>query len=727
MRVADFSLGKAVLEISTDLGKFNVEGAEKKLQGFGLTAKQSLAVFAGAATAATAAVGAIAAGIVELGIRGSGIADVSDSFAGLSRASGQTADVMLGALRAGTAGTIADFDLMKAANKALGAGFTASADDMQTLAGGAKLLADRVGGDTLTSFEELTSALASGRVKGLAQLGLFVDTKAAAEQYAKSVGKTTGELTAAETQTAASNAVLAQLREQLQAAGAGGVDFADRIDQAKTMLANFSNALAEAVARSPVIAAGLDAIGASALGAFGGNQQSAVKALMGFVNEFAIVLVRAGEYAVMAAGVIARAWSGLQLVFSATASIFSLIELGLYRTVQAAADLASKLPGVGSTFQAVGNEARVMVGILTATQKGFHEQAEAALEGVKGHSQFQTVLDTVGNTLAAAREKMIAARGAQVGLAAATDATSVSMRTAIAVTDELTKAEIKAAAEAAKVATEYRAYLNFLGEREIEDHQRVMDAKAAAETALRNYQNDLGVRLMEQDALVNQTVIDRAKAAGFETRAALQETADTAKRLYGEMLESGKFTSEQLQEAWDRYDQARKLALVDQQSQWEKHGQTLLDGTVQVFSQLGKRFKAAAIAGAIIATYSAIAKALASAPWPFNLVLAAGAAAAGFANVAKIKSSQEGFKIGTPNLDFMPFRREGEPVTLHGDEAVIPRGRGHLLAGEIASALGGGLRGADVTQTVIVKIGDRVIANAAARGLPRVLAVNGLN
>lgn len=47
----------------------------------------------------------------------------------------------------------------------------------------------------------------------------------------------------------------------------------------------------------------------------------------------------------------------------------------------------------------------------------------------------------------------------------------------------------------------------------------------------------------------------------------------------------------------------------------------------------------------------------------------------------------EGFAWGTPGLDFAAFRRSGQAIIAHGDEAIIPRGSGHELAGEIAAAL----------------------------------------
>ncbi len=57
-------------------------------------------------------------------------------------------------------------------------------------------------------------------------------------------------------------------------------------------------------------------------------------------------------------------------------------------------------------------------------------------------------------------------------------------------------------------------------------------------------------------------------------------------------------------------------------------------------------------------------------------------------NYDGINYGPRGFAIGTPRLDYMRFRSRGEPVILHGDEAVIPRGRTHRLAADIAAAMG---------------------------------------
>lgn len=180
-----------------------------------------------------------------------------------------------------------------------------------------------------------------------------------------------------------------------------------------------------------------------------------------------------------------------------------------------------------------------------------------------------------------------------------------------------------------------------------------------------------------------------AAAAGFKTREELQTEADNAKRLYAEMLASGLFTHTQLEAAHKRATEAQ-MALDGKRVLDSKGKFDLIAGAASstLRSIFGKS-KAAAIAAALIDTAAAIAKTMASYPWPWSLVPAAAAAAAGYAQVSQIRNTNaEGFAQGTPGLDFMDFGAQSlQP--LHNQEAVIPRGGGHILAGEIADAMPG--------------------------------------
>jgi len=693
------SLGKAVLEIVTDPSGFNLEKPKADLWEIaGISKNTSLiagAAFAAIAAAATAvAAGVVIAGkeILELGQHGAVVADVRDSFQALAESAGGTADVMLGALRKGTASTVSDFELMKMANKAMGAGLVATAGDFETLSAGAKLLADRTGGDTAEAFDALTSAMASGRTAQLKQLGLFVDNKAAVEAYARAQHISVSDMTDADRAAALQAATLKTLRGELAANGVAANDFGDRIDKLKTFFANFRDGLAEGIASSPVFAAALDAIGFSITNGFGPKQQDVIKLLTRWVENFAIAIVTTAK-------VVVDNVMPMVISLDMLAQAAALIE-----------SAAAAVPVVGKAFEDGAESAR--------------KQASGMREILKASGQLKGSLDV---TLGA----MLAAREAQDAVTTATDAGTSSFGRAGRAADELSAKQRAAADAASKSASEYRDYLSWLGEREIEDHARVQAEKAKSDAAYRAFQDEMGAlelqahadmlakkeadeeayraykdwagqREMEAAAIMYQSVEERAAAAGFSTRAELQKTADQAVALYKAMQESGEFTAHQLQEAFERAETSKREA-ADQTKTYQLSAlDAVLTGTQQIFAALGSKFKAAAIAGAIIATYMAIAKALAASPFPFNLVAAAGAAAAGWANVAKIRSSDEGFRTGTPGLDFADFG-PGRQITAHGDEAIIPRGRGHELADEIAASLSG--RGGG--ETVVVHVDGR--------------------
>lgn len=105
----------------------------------------------------------------------------------------------------------------------------------------------------------------------------------------------------------------------------------------------------------------------------------------------------------------------------------------------------------------------------------------------------------------------------------------------------------------------------------------------------------------------------------------------------------------------------RQKAIVDERIKFEKKSELekttfALDNMQTVFAALGQQnkkafeaSKALAIASAIVNTYQAATKALATYPFPFGLIAAAGAVAAGMAQVSAIRSQQySGRQLGGP-------------------------------------------------------------------------------
>ena len=761
------SLGKAILEIATDMSGFALDDAKKSMLSFGAISKQSMTALGAAAGIAASAVSATAAAVVALGMRGAVVGDVQREFGLLSEKMGETADTMAGALRRGTVGAIKDFELMQLANKAMGAGFKGSALDMEDLASGSRLLAKRVGGDTTQAFDQLTTAMATGRTQSLAQLGLFVDQKLALQEYAASLGKSTGELTTAERQTALQTAAMKALRDVIADAGPQAADFGERVDGLKARFANFTDALAVAINDSPVVAAGMEAIGAAMDQAFGGNQEALVKSLTGWVNEFAIGIASGAQIAVTAARAIVDGWNFLKIAFAAImVGIVGGLEL-ITKANLFVVEQAAKLPIVGDHYRGVADGIRESATQLEGMRKSFQAQTGEAID--KAGEQ-RAAFDRLQGGIGAVKQAMIAASQQQAaavptaaalasannGLSAALAGAADKTKQQMAAEKELNAIRAKNIADDMKEASKLATHLAKVSDeralaemKAIEDrYNRDLQANAQIQAAFRTLHEDMALtqtdgvqkRLLELEfardkeiaglqhlkathaaeyeelvALVKdkyqqmadaatgsgQTIEQRARALGYTSRAELQETADKAKVAYDEMLASGLFTTGELERAHKDAEAKKRLASNETKNSALNIADQTAEGTLQIFGALGQKFKAAAIAGAIISTYMAVAKALAAGVWPFNLVQAAGALAAGMANVMKIRSSDAGFKTGTPRLDFQSFGRE-RSVTVHGEEAIIPRGGGHQLAGEIAAAMGGaGAGGGDRTINVI--------------------------
>jgi hypothetical protein len=682
---------------------------DKVAKALGISSESFRAV-TGFAGLAVGAIGAATAALVTLGSRGADVADVRGAFSDLSLAAGSSADVMLGALREGTLGTISNFDLMATANKVLGSGLIKSHDDMQTLAAGAKLLADRTGGDTATAFDTLTGAMASGRTASLKQLGLFVDTKKAVEEYAAKINKLPSDLTEAEKATAISAGTIGALKLALDKAGPSSLDFRDNIDKGKVAVQNFTDDLGLAIAKSPVINIAMSGIADAIKGAFGGTQQETVKTLMGYVNQFAIFLVDAASVGVGAAGIIGIAFTEAKVIFN---TVLGVLATGIGTAAGLLSDLASKastIPGVGEAFEGVASALRTTSDFANSLGIGFDELRDKA-QGSVGDQML--AVENLRDKLGALSEKMGEAAGAEVDLSekakpAATNVRDLGKAAAETVEygfDPMYEAASRFqegwATAATQVTDRFTGLMNDITlANQTGLDQRLTSIDIARQKEIDGLQPLIDMYPLMYDQLVvlvkekYQGMTDAAMGhfatvelaaadAGFQTRAAMQETADVAMATYNEMLASGKFTAATLQAAWDKAEKAKQAAAGETQKYTMTSHQAIVAGAEQVFGVLGQKFKAAAIAGAIISTYAAIAKSLASAPWPASLVLAAGAAAAGFANVMKIRGSDSGFAMGTPGTAFVDFGREST-IKVHDREAIVNQGQGATLGEVIA-------------------------------------------
>jgi len=711
----------------------------------------------------------ITEGIIELGERGAKVSDVATSFEALTQKAGSTSEVMLGALREGVVGTINDFDLMTLGNRALGSELVKSADDMRTMAEGARALAKATGGETKDAFETLDKVIATGKANKLKALGLFVETKGAIEDYARAHHKAVDDLTEHEQAAARAGAVIAALKQRMKEIPPDARDFGENIEHAKAALENFRDEVAKGVSESPVFKAMFSTIGKAVSEAVGPDQSALVKFFVSLIEKFAIGLTTVAQISVEVARVSVLSWKMMEIGFNALAG---MVVNGVSDMLNGFSKLASAAAIVNPLFGAtkkVADGAKEAAQSMKELAGGFAAQAKEGVKSAdstdKAFDKVRGVVDKVKNAMVAAQgniqehakktekvltettaaqkhltdkqieeqrkiketlEKLNAelVAGTKLGLAkrlAEIEVNRVKELASVAALKGGTVAQMedmkrlvnqkydqmasKAKASGDEIANRERRLRN-----EIAQLTRVgLDQKIAAldnaeaeeiqnlAELKENYRSQYDTMaalvhekygIMRAAALGNFTSVKQAAfEAGFRTRTEMKTTADQALKLYQDMLTSGLYTTEQLRVAHENAEKAKQVA-SQKGVEFQKLGfQNVAAAASGILTSLFGKSKAAGIAAATLDTAAAIVRTFKEFGWPAGLVPAAAMAAAGAKQISQIRStSPSGFKTGTPGLDFVDFGTESREA-LHGKEAVIPKGGGHQLAGEIAASL----------------------------------------
>lgn len=708
-------------------------------------------------------------GLVELGNRGAQVDDVASSFEALTSKTGETADMMLGKLREGVVGTLSDYDLMTLANKTLGSGLVKTSADMGVLAAGARTLAKATGETTKEAFDTLTSAMASGRTASLKQLGLFVDSKVAVEQYAQSIGKNVAQLTDQERAQALSAASLAALRVRMQEIAPDAADFGELIDQAKVRLENFKDQIAVGIAKSPAFSAGMAAMGRAMDTAFGINTNTVVAGLVGLMEGLAIGVLNVGHGAVGVGKVFATVFAAVETIINGVLTAVVAGAGGIVTMIDTMARLAAALPFASDAQKELAaTTGNMKLRVDAMTQSLAASTAEAA-RGVVGQGALHEKLNALSGGLFTVQYSMDLATAATNSTTDATNKQGEAATVAAAKNQDMATKVAQAFRDlnneiwaGTKVGLEKRLFeIDAARVKELEGlkafkfesdlqhdqmealieekyRQRVAAALLAGDEIKakeQQIQNDIALlsttgtanKMLQiqiardaeiasleylrannaaQHAALVAAVIEKyrlqtaaaqgyyatielaAAASGFKTRAELQKEADNAKRLYEEMLASGLFTYQQLEAAKKNATDAETELDDEKTNNAKENFLKIAEAASSMLRDLFGKSKAAAIAAVLIDAAAAIVKGWAQGGimgWVNAGVIAAATAK----QISTIRSQKaDGFAKGTPGLDFHNFGAESwQP--LHNQEAVIPRGGGHVLAGEIASSMPG--------------------------------------
>jgi hypothetical protein len=278
----------------------------------------------------------VALALPEIALKGAGIADVEENFKHLTDQAGLLGDKLLGTLRAGTHNTITDFELMKTVNKDLTAGLNLTDAQFGTLTKGAFALAQATGTDVKTALDTMNDAMLTGRTRALALLTGKIDVTKAEENFAKSLGTTAEHLSEAGKLEANRAAILDAVAGATKRLGDQTDGLDERVAQAQTAWANFTENLGKTIATSKVLGAGMDAVAKALADGFGGSQQALIEGIVKQVDQAAIATLQFAQAGAQALAFIGTEFSAVKIVFGNLLTVIDGVRLAVLLARQAA-------------------------------------------------------------------------------------------------------------------------------------------------------------------------------------------------------------------------------------------------------------------------------------------------------------------------------------------------------------------------------------------------------
>lgn len=228
-------------------------GESKNLEGLisGLTKVSGLVGIIGAAV--------LAVGVsIEAVFEAEKIKQVNNQFEAMTKNLGLIGSKLKDDLVAATKGLVDETDALKAANVAmvqLGDGSSRIPEIMEL----ARKSTALYGGEALDRFEQLTKAIASGQERQLKSLGIYIDSKKALQDYAKSLGVTADELSEAGKRQALLNAVLEKGKDAYKDVDESVVQATNSWKQAKVAFKDLGEAISLVIDKTigPAIRSGI--------------------------------------------------------------------------------------------------------------------------------------------------------------------------------------------------------------------------------------------------------------------------------------------------------------------------------------------------------------------------------------------------------------------------------------------------------------------------------------
>jgi hypothetical protein len=204
-------------------------------------------------------------------------AQVENSFNAIAASAGLAGASLKEGLLAATNGLADDNDVLKAANKSI-IELGSNADRIPEIMEIARKSTALFGGELVQNFENISSALASGKVETLKNIGLIVNAEAAQKRYAESLGVTVAQLSDSGKKQAIQNEALSQAQIKFKDVDEKSTQATQALARFKVSVNGVGDATAAAVKQSGFFASIFDtlakasnSVAASITGGFGSD------------------------------------------------------------------------------------------------------------------------------------------------------------------------------------------------------------------------------------------------------------------------------------------------------------------------------------------------------------------------------------------------------------------------------------------------------------------------
>ena len=172
---------------------------------------------------------------------------VKNAFENLTETVWESSETMLKSLKSASKWAVSEYNLMLSANRALKLWVTQNTDDMTDLMKIARLYGQQMGQDVTQSFNDIVTWLGRWSPMILDNLWIIIDSEKAYEDYAKTLWKTSKDLTKAEKTQALVNATLVEWRKALDEFWEPAQTMAERFAELKNSFSDTAARIWEAL------------------------------------------------------------------------------------------------------------------------------------------------------------------------------------------------------------------------------------------------------------------------------------------------------------------------------------------------------------------------------------------------------------------------------------------------------------------------------------------------